>query len=57
MGCFLETIWLTLTSFVRSGDPTPIKGHIFVDQEEIKNATVIVSKCEKCGKYDISWYK
>ena len=34
-----------------------MSGHEFMDVEEHKNCTVTVSKCECCGKTDISWIK
>ena len=32
-----------------------IDGCDYVDIEEHKNKTVVISKCEHCGKIDISW--
>jgi hypothetical protein len=49
--CWLEAVWNTLKIGQRTS------GHNWVDIEEHKNCTVTVSKCEVCGKIDISWIK
>lgn len=49
--CWLKEIFRTIINFI------PISGHDFVDIEEHENCKVIISKCEYCGKIDISWEK
>lgn len=49
--CFIKEIWRTLTTGL------PFDGHDYVDVEEHENCTVTISKCEICGKVDISWIK
>jgi hypothetical protein len=51
--CWLKGIWRSFPNILQ-GD-FPIDGCDYVDIEEHKNCTVIVSKCEHCGKINISW--
>jgi len=47
--CFLKSVW--------GGYPFDyyIDGHSWVEVEEHKNCTVTISKCEVCGKQEITW--
>ena len=51
--CFIRGVWTSLPQYI-SGN-YPISGHMFMDIEEHDNCKVVVSKCENCGKLDISW--
>jgi hypothetical protein len=53
--CWLKGIWRSIPNAL-SGD-YPIDGCDYVDIEEHQNCEVTVSKCEHCGKIDISWRK
>ncbi|MBQ6906218.1 MAG: hypothetical protein IJN75_04280 [Clostridia bacterium] len=35
----------------------PVDPHIYEEIEVHHNCTVIISRCKKCGKIDISWSK
>lgn len=51
--CYLKSIWRS----IQVGWPFnyPCSGHSYVNEEEDIPALVTTSKCEMCGKYDISW--
>jgi len=51
--CWIEGAWDSIGTLLSSG--YPMSGHEWVDQEEHRNCRVIVSRCERCGKQDISW--
>jgi hypothetical protein len=53
--CYIKTI----ISSIQGGFPFnyPVSGHTFVDEEEYQNCKVTISRCENCGKVDISWSK
>lgn len=52
--CWLKTIWRTLSTGGWQGGFV-FDAHEWVDQEEYENCKVTVSKCEVCGKVEISW--
>jgi hypothetical protein len=54
--CVLKEIWRSISSLQLWSGGYPISGHDFVDIEEHKNCAVTVSKCEVCGKIDITWH-
>jgi hypothetical protein len=42
---------------VRLENGYELSPHVFEEVERIENATVIISRCTQCGKYDIGWYR
>ncbi len=42
---------------VRMENGYELSPHVFEEVERVENATVIISKCVQCGKYDIGWYR
>jgi len=54
--CFIKELFRSGTSLQMWQGGFPISGHDYVDIEEHENCTVTVSKCEVCGKIDISWH-
>ena len=42
---------------VRLENGYELSPHVFEEVERIENATVVISKCTECGKYDIGWYR
>ena len=42
---------------VRMENGYELSPHVFEEVERIENATVIISRCTQCGKYDIGWYR
>ena len=53
--CWLKGIYRTLLRPSVWLDGIPTDGCDYVDIEEHKNCTVTISKCDYCGKIDISW--
>ena len=53
--CAIKGIWRTLSATFKSGYIHNVGGCNFVEEETINNASVVVSKCNHCGKYDVSW--
>ena len=42
---------------VRLENGYELSPHVFEEVERVENATVIISKCKDCGKYDIGWFR
>ena len=42
---------------VRMENGYELSPHVFEEVERIENATVVISRCKDCGKYDIGWYR
>ena len=53
--CWLKGLWRSSSSLFMTG--FLFSGHDYEVIEEHKNCIVTVSKCEQCGKVDISWQK
>ena len=53
--CWIKGLWRS----IEIGWPSNYRmsGHTFVNEEEHKNCTVTISRCETCGELDISWSK
>lgn len=51
--CILIGVYNTL----RYTFPDKMSGHSWVESEFHENCTVIITKCEVCGKTEISWHK
>lgn len=49
--CLLKQIWRTIMTRYS------VDGCDYVDIEEYTNCKVIISKCEVCGKTNITWEK
>jgi len=55
--CFLDTVWGTFMHFIKTGDTTIVKGHIYDQHEIIRNCVLIISKCSYCGSQTFAWQK
>ncbi len=55
MICIIKEIYRSFISIFYTG--MIMSGHDFVDIEEHENCKVVISRCEVCGKIDISWSK
>jgi hypothetical protein len=53
--CWIQGLFRSLFRVGFYQDGIPIDGCTYVEQETHYNKTVYISKCEKCGKVDISW--
>lgn len=42
---------------VRLENGYELSPHVFEEVERVENATVVISKCTECGKYDIGWFR
>lgn len=42
---------------VRMENGYELSPHVFEEVERVENATVVISRCKDCGKYDIGWYR
>ena len=42
---------------VRLENGYELSPHVFEEVERVENATVVISRCKDCGKYDIGWYR
>lgn len=51
--CWLKEIWRSIPQWIDGN--YPISGHLFVDEEYHTGCNVTISRCEVCGKLDISW--
>jgi hypothetical protein len=55
--CWLQTVWYSVRSFVRTGRLTPIVGHEYVPTTDWDVlARVQVAQCSRCGAYSVGWY-
>ncbi len=56
--CDLTTLWLTITSYVKTGEPTPISGHEFIELPRYRQGDRIIEplKCTRCGVVSKAWY-
>ena len=53
--CFWRWIWRSVRSYWYTGYPTD--GCTYVVDEVLHNVTVETSRCETCGKWNISWWR
>lgn len=42
---------------VRLENGYELSPHVFEEVERVENATVVISRCKDCGKYDIGWFR
>ena len=42
---------------VRMENGYELSPHVYEEVERIENATVVISRCTECGKYDIGWFR
>lgn len=42
---------------VRLENGYELSPHVFEEVERVENATVVISRCTECGKYDIGWFR
>jgi hypothetical protein len=57
LNCLIDTIWLTLKSFIKTGDLKLIMGHIYDKFEIHRNCYVIIQYCGDCKHISTIWQK